>query len=77
MSEECRGWRPPARRVEVAGKAGEATGQREGREGRGVPGWGDWERRLTSSQFCPVPLPKRNKTGREVKLIFLTENWRF
>lgn len=77
MSEERRGWRHPARRVEAAGKAGEATGQQEGRGGGGPQGWGEWERGLTSSQFCRMPLPKRNKTRREVKLIFLTENWRF
>ena len=49
-----------------------------GRQGRwGPQGWGEWEKGLTSSQFCPMPLPKRNKTKREMKLIFLTENWRF
>ena len=57
LSEEHGGWRRPALRVKAAGKAGEATGQREGKEGGGPRG-GESGRKgslLPSSALCPSP----------------------
>ena len=51
FQHERGGRRCPAQRVEVAGKAGEANGQWEGREDRGAPGVG---RLGEKAHFFPV-----------------------